>query len=283
MVDNFLTYLNISWVGAVLTLITFILALIVGYFFYVKGKPNKSLRHHCETFLIIDRSKADRPEQIEILFLGKKVESLYKTLIYFWNDGNQTIKKNDLETIDRLKISTIESESILSVNIVKNTRDVINFSLMNEERIYEVNFDYLDPTDGVVIEVLHTGQPEDLNFSGTVMGILDKVGASKSKNKFFSKLAEALLEALNIFHTSKKHPKTFGFAIVFVGAMVMSMGVYTLFNPNIILEKTLTQSRWAWFILGFLYITSGIYFIYSHKNPYPKNLNLEKVIKSEIN
>lgn len=281
MIDNLLAYLNVSWVGAVLTIITFIIALIVGYFFYTKGKPNKSLKNHSETFLIIDRSKADSPEQIEIFFLGDKVESLYKTLIYFWNDGNQTIKADDLETIDRLKISTKESAKILSINIVKNTRDVINFYLAKDEDGYQINFDYLDPTDGVVIEILHTGQPDNLNFSGTVIGILDKIGVYKNKNKFLSGLANGLMDSLNLVTASKKKPKTFGSAIALVGATVIVLGIYTIFSSSDLLEKALLESRWSLIVVGFLYFILGIYFIYSNQTPFPKSLKLNKLNKNE--
>lgn len=283
MINNILTYLNISWVGAILTIITFIIALIVGYFFYSKGKPNKNLKTHSENFLIIDRSKADSPEQIEILFLGNKIESLYKTLIYFWNDGNQIIKADDLKTIDRLKISTNENAKILSVEIVKCTRDVINFYLAKDGEDYQVNFDYLDPTDGVLIEVLHTGNSENLFFSGTVMGILNKIDISNKQNKteILFKSISFILNPTSILEKTKTGTKAFGYIATSIGTLVISIGTYVLLNPTKLIEKPQIEPSWSIIFVGLLYFIIGVFFVVYSQNPYPKNLMPNKSNRNE--
>ncbi|MFV9927887.1 MAG: hypothetical protein AB8U91_05275 [Candidatus Midichloria sp.] len=280
MIDKILTYLNFSWVGTSLTIVTFFLALIGGYYFYRKGQPKKSLDTYSDNFLIIDRSKADSPENIEIFFLGKKVEKLHKTLIYMWNSGNQIVKSEDLKTIDRLKISTEESAKILSVNIVKSTRDVINFSLMKNNEEYEVNFDYLDPTDGVVIEILHTGEPENLTFSGTVMGILQRIGSidKNYKNKFILKIVNSMAQSIQKLGEPEDRNGRLGLLFATIGSSVIALGAYGMINSAIWikwLESPQLKPGWSLVIAGLLYLILGIYTIYN-RPPYPKNLRVKK-------
>lgn len=86
MIDQVLNYLNISWVGVIITLVISIFAIILSIFLYFKSKQKYSLNHYINSTLLIDKNDTEKPDEVDILFAGKSVDKLYKTLIYmeFW-------------------------------------------------------------------------------------------------------------------------------------------------------------------------------------------------------
>jgi len=285
MFDSVLNYLNLSWVGVVITLITFIIAIALALFLYFKAKQTKGLSYYISNNLLIDRANTENPDQIEIFFLGTKVDKLYKTLIYIWNSGNQIIKKNELNTKDPFRLEIENNKEILSIKIIKSTREVIDFNIYSEKytNFHKVNFDYLDPNDGAVIEVLHNGSIDDLKLKGTVMGIskIKNMESNKESNKenFFIKTVNESFIFNSILISNA--PRAFGILIFLIGCSMAFFAGYLYLNPE---TKIVTQISDGKSVLmgSLIYIVFGLIVILFNKRQYPKNLEIkEKKEKKE--
>ncbi|TDM66400.1 hypothetical protein C5B72_02470 [Acinetobacter sp. KU 011TH] len=273
MIKQILDYLNISWVGVIITLVISIFAIILTVFLYFKSKQKYSLNHYVSSNLLINKNDTEKPEEVEILFAGKSVDKLYKTLIYIWNSGNLTIRRTDLETIDKLRISIENNTEVLSMKIIHVTRNVINFSIDNQidSKNHEIKFDYLDPKDGAVIEVFHTGNLNDLKLKGTVIGISDLIG-NKNTNKFNKEIAEIVFESTSFIMTKIW---MFGVLILVIGAAMCFCSAYLYFNPDFKLIHTFSDGL-ALGLGGFIYLFFGIALLYTNKRKFPKELELKE-------
>jgi hypothetical protein len=273
MLASFLNYLNLTWVGVVITLITFIFAIILTVFLYFKGRQRKGLSYYISNDLLIDRANTEKPDQIEIYFSGTKVDKLYKTLIYIWNSGNQTIKKDELNTKDHLRVN-IESE-VLSIKIIKVTREVIDFNVNHDQENtnYKVNFDYLDQGDGAVIEVLHSGSIDDLKLQGTVMGISNIKNTESRTDNFFTK---AVNESFILNSTLVSNaPLLFGTLVLIVGFIMAFVSCYLYINPETKIVTKISDANGI-FIGSIIYISFGLIVIFSNKRQYPKKLEIKE-------
>lgn len=275
MFNQLINYLNLSWVGVVITLITFILAIFLTVFLYFKGKQRKGLNYHFKNDLLIDRANTQKPDQIEILFLGKKVDKLYKTLIYIWNSGDQTIKKEELNTKDPLRLRIKNESEILSIKIIKVTRSVTDFSTINskENTEYKINFDYLDQGDGAVIEVLHNGVIDDLELLGTIMGISKIKNIDSKKENKISKILNEIFILNSTFLLNP--PRLFGIFILIFGLILAFCAFYLYLNPKTTITPAIPDTLGV-LIGAIIYIVFGLITILSNKRQYPKSLEIKE-------
>lgn len=281
MFDSVLSYLNLSWVGVVITLITFIIAIAVALFLYFKAKQKKGLSYYISNNLLIDRANTENPDQIEIFFSGTKVDKLYKTLIYIWNSGNQIIKKDELNTKDPFRFEIENNKEILSIKTIKSTREVIDFNAYHEKKInfYKINFDYLDPNDGAVIEVLHNGSIDDLKLKGTVMGISKIKNTESNKENFFVKIVNESFIFNSTFISNT--PRIFAIIVFLIGCSMAFFAGYLYINPETKIVTQISDGK-SIFIGSLIYIAFGLIVFLSNKRQYPKNLEIkEKKEKKE--
>lgn len=281
MFDSIFNYLNLSWVGVVITLITFIMAIVLTLFLYFKGKQRKGLSYYISNDLLIDRANTQKPDEIEIYFSGIKVDKLYKTLIYIWNSGNQTIKNEELNTKDHFRIEIENSKEILSIKSIKVTREVIDFNVNNDEynNIYNINFDYIDQGDGAVIEVLHNGSIDDLKLKGTVMGISKIKNIDSNKDNVFVKIFnESFILNSNLFINA---PKLFGIIVLIFGLCMAFFSGYLYLNPETKIVTQISDSKGI-LIGSIIYISFGFIVLFSNKRQYPKNLEIKEIVKEKI-
>jgi hypothetical protein len=114
------------------------------------------------------------PDEVEVLFAGKRVPRVTKLTLVFWNAGEKTIPGTDLVKADPLRIEFDSEIQILSSKIVRFTRPVNFVALSDKSSLYNacvITYDFLDRNDGFCLEILHTGGPNDGVLRGTVIGI----------------------------------------------------------------------------------------------------------------
>jgi hypothetical protein len=93
--------------------------------------------------------------------------------IAIWNIGNTTIKGDQIVNSDPLRIVTSDGSSVLEATIRNRTRQVNDVSCLlrrGTSNEVECRFDYFDPTDGALIQLIHTGSDE-IKVLGTLRGI----------------------------------------------------------------------------------------------------------------
>lgn len=113
-------------------------------------------------------------KDVEVRFKGQRVDRLTKTTVIFWNSGNQIIRGSDIVITDRLRIEVSDAAVIVDSSILTRTRTTNNFAtnidVLQPNRLW-LTFDYLDPRDGVEIEILHTSSELFPTVLGTIRGV----------------------------------------------------------------------------------------------------------------
>lgn len=113
-------------------------------------------------------------EDVEVLFKGQRVDRLTKTQIMLWNSGNQIVRGEDIVAADPLRFQFSEDAVVLDSKIIRYTREAIKVSTTNDSQRPNcafLTFDYLDPQDGAIIEILHTARERSPQILGTIRGV----------------------------------------------------------------------------------------------------------------
>jgi hypothetical protein len=164
--------LNQNWVGAAIGIGGIIIGIVFAYSF----RPRSRLAAQANT-LQLAGPNAVFPDDLEFLFKGHKVPNVTLSRVAIWNIGNTTLKGDQITTSDPLRIVTSNGSVILETTIRACTRKVNDFScslrfgVSNE---VECRFDYLDPGDGALIQLIHTGN-ETVSVTGTLRGMPKRV------------------------------------------------------------------------------------------------------------
>jgi hypothetical protein len=86
--------------------------------------------------------------------------------LYVWNFGGNTIDKSDLPAADSLRFGS-EEINILEASIVRQSRPAVsaNIRISDDAKYSFIEFDYLDPEDGLVFNVLFDQIPKTKGLS----------------------------------------------------------------------------------------------------------------------
>jgi len=197
VIDKFLDCGTINIFGVIVTTISCILAVI----FYLKSKKAKKPYYEMTSFNLVN-SELKQIEGIEIKFNNSTIKNLTATKFVFWNEGKDTIDKNDLPELAPLTIrakdtntqlytvevvSMSEPSNQIRVNQVKfsciNPEDE-NIRQLNEPDEFRVEFDYLDQYQKGELKILHSGTSnDDLIITGKIKGAGDFKNAALVQQK----------------------------------------------------------------------------------------------------
>ena len=163
-------FLSQGWVGSLIGIIS----IVIAYILYRASRIGPRPVFQYRSINLIEKEKQALPSDVEIFFRGKKVSRLTKTYIIFWNSGKSTLYGKDIVDDDPLRFSFGKDAEILRARIPKITKKMNKFEArINPKSPNEViiNFDYLDPNDGAVIEILHTSIQRTPECKGTIRGV----------------------------------------------------------------------------------------------------------------
>ncbi len=166
--DDIKHILNQNWIGTMVGFVGIVVGLIVAYSF----KARSRIATQINTLQIVGHNSV-LPKDIEFLFRGNKVPNVTMSRIAIWNMGNTIIKGDQIVDSDPLRIITSDDSTILDVQILARTRQVNAFVCIAEQQKcneVECRFDYLDPDDGALIQLIHTGN-DKVEVRGTLRGI----------------------------------------------------------------------------------------------------------------
>jgi hypothetical protein len=170
--------------------INFAAALIAGcvlsYIFY-----RLSLNRTHLTYAIVERRLIFRspeyPSELKITFGGEELEAVNRATIYLWNTGNQAITDADLNTTAPLQYKVLEGAKPLQVSVANMSRPANNARLDGTN----IEFDYLNPGDGLVIEIFLSRPYEEdkrrsrsVSVEGEVVGIRGGLKEEDASNDF---------------------------------------------------------------------------------------------------
>jgi len=113
-------------------------------------------------------------DNIEIHFKGQKVAQVSITRIGLVNIGKAAIDQTDIKSINHeLKISFDHDIDILQPpRLLKSSREDIGFLAVDRNGEVFISFNVLDYRDGVIMEIVHTGDKNtELSISGAISGV----------------------------------------------------------------------------------------------------------------
>jgi hypothetical protein len=266
--------LSTGWVGSALGIIGIALAI----YFYFRTKVNPSIAFQTGGVRLIGEH-AELPQEVSVSFREVPVRALTTSTAIVWNNGNTTIEGSAIVSTDPVRLTFGDATQILSTEVLKASRDAIRFATRADAGRSEVfvSFEFLDPGDGAVIKVLHTGANLHAVARGTVKGMprgLTDLGTLATL-RFRNRKRKGILLLL-------EHQRAVAGMMAVVGCAIAGAGLF----PGIVLsilpdlgkpsDPTLALDKIAWPIVipGILYVVMGCFFLYSDWRRYPRSLEV---------
>ena len=168
-------FLNQGWVGAIVGIVGTVVGL-VSLLLYRRSQISGVIAYQSEDWSMIGASTSIFPPGAEVRYRGTAVPRITSSIVWVWNAGKKTVRGSDIVERDPLQLRF--GGEILNVRTRTVSREVVNFAVdtptdSSEEtrRTIYLSFEFLDPGDGAVLEVLHTGSDETPKFTGTIVGL----------------------------------------------------------------------------------------------------------------
>lgn len=124
--------------------------------------------------LVLSKPDRNTAPLLEIRWANAEVDSLTRTHVRFFNGGNQTLSGLDVTDIDPLRIAPREqhkSAGALMFGISAVSRKELGFDVTPDDNgAVAVTFDFMDPSDWALVDVLHTGD-RGYHVTGTMRGV----------------------------------------------------------------------------------------------------------------
>lgn len=281
MMGVMLNFFNQGWVGAVIGIV----GVLIAIYTYKRSAIGPRLVYQWKSLKIIGKNEKT-PDEIEIFYKGIKVPRIIKTQIIVWNSGNKTIDGVSIVRNDPLRFEFSESEEIISASILKTTKEVNKCEIIqsideNGENTLFLHFDYLDPQDGVCIEILHTDINRYPEFLGSIKGIpkgpLYWGNKSKTRQGNSSKARSFILTAANFINKP-----LFKYLVLIAGLAMIAFSALPYISYETALNITKSKENLKsiflqFFILGILYSSLPIPFLWSSRKRYPKMLDPDRL------
>lgn len=167
------SFLGSSVVNSAIGIVGIVLA-IVGIFSYKKSRQHAKPCVQTFSLGLLGRHDDELPDGVTVHFHKTEVRRLTKTVVVFWNAGNDVLQGHDVVPTHPIAIEFDAGNQILSFEIVKQTKEengvVITQDPTTPNRV-EMSLEYLDPGDGVTIELLHDSEKRYPKVLGTIKGL----------------------------------------------------------------------------------------------------------------
>ena len=192
--QEFIRFMNVNqgWVGSIIGTASFVLAL----FLYWRSRISGIIACQSRDVPMIGGDDAVFPAEVEVRYRETRVPRLISSTVWIWNAGKKTVRGTDIVAHDPLRFCF--SGEILNVRIKKVSREVVRITADTSEKVRRTvcfGFEFLDPGDAGVFEVLHTGSDREAQYWGRAWG----TATSSKLGRFNRTLIRLALAALPLF------------------------------------------------------------------------------------
>lgn len=210
---------------------------LLAVYFYRRSKPIRQLSFACRTFRIIS-DKCQRVPGLGVAYLGKGIPSLSVTKLAVWNAGTEALRAQDIPSSDPLVIGVRGSKAQLlkvAVAEITNTANAasVQISAHNGRELATLTFEYLNPGDGLLIDVVHTGTgTDDIELRGSLVGAMIKKTASDPETMTTAAGPHAATTIVSV-QSGREHEKYYGYtflALSACAAIATGVGAYLDFH-----------------------------------------------------
>ena len=152
-----------------------VIGIVSALLFYMRSKRTAKPSFQRFSLRLLGGTDSELPPEVTVLFENKKIDRLTRTTLIFWNNGTEVLYGDKIVESDKMKISFDKGNTILDHKILKTTKKANAFSAQHMENGNShqllVDFSYLDPRDGAVVELLHNSKKRYPKVHGSIMGL----------------------------------------------------------------------------------------------------------------
>ena len=267
MLNEILDALAPGWVGSLIGLVGIAAAAVT----YILSRQRSIISYRTRGVRLLGHAESKLPNEVNVQYRGKDIPRLTRSVVVLWNDGERTISGADIVQEDPICIDAGADSSIVACTLLKSTRPVVQASCQQstqDTKIVIVSFSFLDPGDGLVVEILHTGKERYPTVGGTIRGIPQ---GPKNRGRVLSQRPPAMSIP---FMRSRK---TFAVVVVVAGFVVAASGVLFPFVSLQAATAKAAAPRYALLIAGALYAGLGCLVLWMLRRRYPRALHTEEL------
>ena len=186
------------------SLIIGIAGLSVAAFAYFRPRRRRRLVYQMALLRYFDKNDYTLPEYAEMTYEGTEVERLTKVTVILWNRGTDTLHGNEIVSSDPIRLSVPEGTRILDVEIAKRTREANKCMIQQHPpggHDVVIRYDYLDPRDGLALNLLHDGATPLPEILGTATGLgdgPDSLGVVHLESSMTNRAKQVSIKQFNI-------------------------------------------------------------------------------------
>ena len=170
VIDDAAGFFSLGWVGSMIGIVGLAGALLA----YLWTRQRGIIKYTQSGERLLGLTADGLPRDVTVQYCGTDIQRLTRTIIWFWNAGEKTFKGSDIVTHDHFRLEVKNGGSVLAATVLKQARDVcmiaVPLDTESPDKIL-IKFDFLDPKDGAVLEVLHTSEVITVDVCGTVVGL----------------------------------------------------------------------------------------------------------------
>lgn len=167
-----ISFLNDNAVSIILCIISISVGGFASFYFYRKSIRRAKPLIHYTGELIFDEKNNIKPDKLRISFEDNEVSKLSRMYLWFWNGGTDVINRDDVVGNSPRINFPEDGGKILSVKVINETRRLCNINLSHfDENSIDLDFDFLDQGDGILIEVIHTYDSNNCDVVGIIKGV----------------------------------------------------------------------------------------------------------------
>ena len=268
-----------GWVfNAVATLVG-IVGVAIALLAYFKPPKRRKLAYQSASVRYFEEDDYALPHEAVMTFKGEKVARLSKTTVVLWNAGSEVLHGNDIVRADPIRLSLGEAGRILSYAVV-GTSTPTNWIEVQARGTRELtlSYDYLDPKDGFVLDVMHDSKRRQLPIIGAAKGV---VLGSRHRG------AQSMVILAVIGRMRALLPRaerTFFRLLAGVGVTVATVGVALLllgtvesappiwFSSSLVGDFLDQEAAVLALVFGAIYAAPSIWALWGMRRRYPKSL-----------
>ena len=153
-----------------------ILGIAIALFAYFKPRKRLKFAYQTTSTRYFAQEDYALPSEVVMTFKGDNVERLSKSTTIFWNAGTDVLRGEDIVQSDPIRIGLEPSARILSHTVCGSTKDtnqVQVYSVEDAPHMLVLSYDYLDPKDGFVLEIMHDSKHRKPWVTGNAIGLSD--------------------------------------------------------------------------------------------------------------
>lgn len=203
-----------------------IVGFVYGFILQRINKEKKELSYVKKSNALI-RGKKSKYEKLSIVYAGQQIESVCVSNIVLWSSGNRTLSSSDLVETKEVTVTAADNNVILDVEIVSTSEETNKFSIIKvDDHCVKVIFDYVDPKDGLAIQIIHTGMEDSISLSCKIKG------GKPLRNHINEALPNMIRKVVNPYKCDKFMVLMCGITIFIFLAMALLMTL-SIFIPDL--------------------------------------------------